>query len=176
MANLVVIDRLYFMRHMDEHKGKPIPKWPCDLCGVELSSKYELNRHMKVMHTEENLKEYKCSYCPKILANMNSHKQHVHYAHKSEPKHACQLCDKKFRRPRALKEHLSTHTGEPLYTCAHCPKTFISNANMHKHRKSTHPKEFEEARLKRIASQNKEGLSINNTADGREILQISKEN
>ncbi|XP_065365382.1 zinc finger protein 184-like [Calliphora vicina] len=167
-------NRLYFKSHMDEHKGKPATKWPCDLCGVKLSSKYELNRHMKIRHTEENLKAYKCSYCPKISANMNSHKQHVHYAHKSERKHACQLCDKKFKRPRDLREHLSTHTGEPLYTCGYCPKTFISNANMHKHRKSLHPKEFEEARLKRLSGQKKESLSINNTADGSEILQINK--
>ncbi|XP_065364263.1 zinc finger protein 91-like [Calliphora vicina] len=169
-------DRLYFMRHMKEHKGYPVAKWPCDICSVEVSSKYELNRHKKLIHTEENLKEYKCSYCPKISANMNSHKQHVHYTHMSERKHACRLCDKKFKRSRELREHLSTHTGEPLYTCAHCSKTFISNATMHKHRKILHPKEFEEARLKRLAGQKKESLSINNTADDSEILQISKEN
>lgn len=44
---------------------------------------------------------------------------------------------------------MATHTGEILYTCPHCPKTFVSNANMHSHRKKKHRKEWEETRLKR---------------------------
>lgn len=51
-----------------------------------------------------------------------------------------------------LKEHMATHTGTALYTCPWCPKTFISNGNMHNHRKKTHPKEWEEAHRMRFSN------------------------
>ncbi|XP_065365381.1 transcription factor grauzone-like [Calliphora vicina] len=153
-------ERFSFMRHMDEHSGAPPSKVPCDICGVELTSKYLLNRHKKKMHTKENQQEQICPYCSKVSPNMHAHRQHINYAHTMERKHACNMCEKKFKRPLELKEHLSTHTGEPLYTCSHCPRTFISSANMHKHRKAAHPKEWKEARLKKLTAQKLRELSI----------------
>ena len=46
---------------------------------------------------------------------------------------------------------MATHTGIALYTCPWCPKTFISNGNMHNHRKKSHPKEWEEAKRQKYA-------------------------
>ena len=60
------------------------------------------------------------------------------------------MFQKKFRRPLELKEHLSTHTGEPLYKRPQCKRTFNFSANMHKHRKNAHPNEWLETRLKRL--------------------------
>lgn len=153
-------DSFSFIRHMAEHNGQPVAKVKCDLCGAELTSKYRLNRHMKMMHTEENQQEQICPYCSKISPNLNAHRHHVKYAHTLERKHACHMCDKKFRRPLELKEHLSTHTGEPLYTCPHCPRTFISSANMHKHRKLSHRKEWDEARLRKLQAKPFAGKKI----------------
>ncbi|KAI8116278.1 Transcription factor grauzone [Lucilia cuprina] len=151
MCGKLLRDSFSFIRHMAEHNGETPAKVKCDICGAELTNKYRLNRHKKMMHTEENQQEQICPYCSKISPNLNAHKHHVKYAHTLERKHACHMCDKKFRRPLELKEHLSTHTGEPLYTCPHCPRTFISSANMHKHRKLTHRKEWEEGKMKREA-------------------------
>ncbi|XP_037820595.1 transcription factor grauzone-like [Lucilia sericata] len=153
-------ERFSFTRHMAEHNGKPLEKVPCDICGVELTSKYLLNRHKKKMHTEENQQEQRCPYCSKVSPNMHAHRQHVNYAHTMERKHACNMCEKKFKRPLELREHLSTHTGEPLYTCPHCTRTFISSANMHKHRKAAHPKEWQESRLKKLNDQKLRELTI----------------
>ncbi|KNC32011.1 Transcription factor grauzone [Lucilia cuprina] len=177
-------ERFSFTRHMAEHNGKPPEKVPCDICGVELTSKYLLNRHKKKMHTEENQQEQKCPYCSKVSPNMHAHRQHVNYAHTMKRKHACNMCEKKFKRPLELKEHLSTHTGEPLYTCPHCTRTFISSANMHKHRKASHPKEWQESRLKKLNDQKLRELTIkehlNRCAttndDVATILECSQEN
>lgn len=145
LRNQYVMDR-----HMAEHSGAPQAKIPCDICGLELSNKYRLNRHKKMIHVEENLKEIVCPFCPKVSHSLNAHQHHVFNVHTTKRIHACHLCDKKFKRPMELKEHISTHTGEFLYTCPHCPKQFRNAANMHKHRKQNHRKEWEESRMKRF--------------------------
>ncbi|KAM7347412.1 uncharacterized protein ACRADG_006973 [Cochliomyia hominivorax] len=145
-------DNFSFELHMAEHSGQPPAKVKCEICGAELTNKYLLRNHIRMNHTEENQQEQICPYCSKISPNVRAHKHHIKYAHTMERKHACHMCEKKFRRPLELKEHLSTHTGEPLYTCPHCPRTFISNANMYKHRRLTHRKEWEEAKMKKDAT------------------------
>ncbi|XP_073821909.1 transcription factor grauzone-like [Musca autumnalis] len=145
-------ERHAFERHLAEHTGGPTPNIECDICGMKLTSIYGLNRHKRLRHTEENMQEQICPYCSKVSPNIAAHKSHIQYSHTMQRRHACHLCEKAFRRPKELKEHLSTHTGEALYTCPYCPRTFISNANMHKHRKNEHPKEWQEARMKRLSS------------------------
>ncbi|KAM7347411.1 uncharacterized protein ACRADG_006972 [Cochliomyia hominivorax] len=149
----VFYNNIPFERHMAEHKGEPSPVIVrCEICDKEIANKYLLQQHIKMMHTKENQQEQICPYCSRVSPNMKCHKYHIRYNHILERKHACHMCDKKFRRPLELREHLSTHTGEALYTCPHCPRTFISNANMHKHRKLVHRKEWEEGRKKKLAT------------------------
>lgn len=143
-------DNYSFLRHMDEHTGAPPSFETCEICGKKLTNKYGLRQHMKMRHTEENMQSQVCPFCSRVSPNINAHRLHIKYTHTMERKHACHLCDKSFRRPLELKEHLSTHTGEALYTCPHCPRTFISNANMHKHRKIAHRLEWEAGRLKKF--------------------------
>ncbi|XP_013104799.1 transcription factor grauzone [Stomoxys calcitrans] len=153
-------ERYSFQRHLSEHTGIPTPNIECDLCGMKLTSIYGLNRHRRLRHTEENMQEQICPYCSKVSPNIAAHKSHIQYSHTMKRRHACHLCEKAFRRPKELKEHLSTHTGEALYTCPHCPRTFISNANMHKHRKNEHRKEWEENRSQnRLLLKVSEGIS-----------------
>lgn len=45
---------------------------------------------------------------------------------------------------------MTIHTGDVLYTCEFCPKPFNSKANLMKHRRSVHPKEYEEYKLKKF--------------------------
>ncbi|XP_037820597.1 transcription factor grauzone-like [Lucilia sericata] len=165
--------RFSFIRHMEEHDGTTPSLVTCEICGVKLTNKYGLRRHMKMRHLEENMQEQICPYCSRVSPNLNAHRMHIKYNHTMQRKHACHLCDKAFRRPLELKEHLSTHTGEALYTCPHCPRTFISNANMHKHRKIAHRQEWEEARLKKL---NEKGVKCVNVTNGVAEIQNSPEN
>ncbi|XP_030383918.1 transcription factor grauzone [Scaptodrosophila lebanonensis] len=133
-------------RHMEEHTGAPSKPIKCHLCGSALTTKYGLARHIKMMHTAENLEPRQCEICFKISPTLQAHLHHMKYTHNTARTHQCPMCEKAFKRPNELREHLTTHTGEVLYTCPHCPKTFNSNANMHAHRKKVHRKEWEEKR------------------------------
>ncbi|XP_046802981.1 zinc finger protein 91-like [Lucilia cuprina] len=133
-------------QHLLQHAGVQKRKWPCDLCSVELNSRSGLKRHKQLIH-QDGSTVYVCSECGKVASSeiaLLTHKRNVHI---SGRKHKCTLCEKAFKFPRVLREHMATHTGEDLYKCPHCERTFKTNANMHHHRKKAHPKEWAEGRL-----------------------------
>ncbi|XP_065366264.1 transcription factor grauzone-like [Calliphora vicina] len=136
-------------KHLMEHAGIKRPKFPCDKCGAELNSRNSLRRHMAAFH-HDGTTIYVCGICGKVASSENAlltHKKHVHI---EERKHKCTYCDKAFKRPKVLREHIATHTGQDLYQCPHCPQTFKVSANMHHHRKKVHPIEWEEGRKNRL--------------------------
>ncbi|XP_017049775.2 LOW QUALITY PROTEIN: transcription factor grauzone [Drosophila ficusphila] len=159
-------------RHMEEHTGAPQSAIKCHLCDSMLTTKYGLARHIKMMHTEENLQPMQCEICLKISPSLQAHQHHIKYTHKTARSHQCPMCEKAFKRPNELREHMTTHTGEVLYTCPHCPQTFNSNANMHAHRKKVHRKEWEENRHQRINRPRKSdtiiAVSVRKTTEARQ--------
>lgn len=136
-------------KHLMEHAGIERPKYPCDECGAQLRSRGNLRRHKAAYHNDGST-IYVCSICGKVAGSeygLLTHKKHVH---QEERKHKCTYCEKAFKRPKFLREHIATHTGQDLYQCPHCPQTFKVSSNMHHHRKKAHPIEFEEGRKNRL--------------------------
>lgn len=138
-----------YAQHMEEHAGAAPTFETCDICGAKLSNKSNLKQHIKLQHLEKDLNKQTCPYCAKVSPNPIALRVHINYVHKMERKHICQYCNKAFARPLQLKEHMGTHTGEALFECSYCDRTFMSHANMYKHQKSQHRKEWEENRLKK---------------------------
>ncbi|XP_065363155.1 zinc finger protein 729-like [Calliphora vicina] len=136
-------------KHLMEHAGIAKPKFPCDECGVELNSRNGLKRHKGAFHHDGST-IYVCGICGKVAASESALLNHKKYVHEEERKHKCTYCDKAFKRPKNLQEHIATHTGQDLYQCPHCPQTFKVSANMHHHRKKVHPVEWEEGRKNRL--------------------------
>lgn len=92
-----------FERHMLEHEGKPAPVISCDICGLLLTSKKGLKRHKNTIHPVGGHQEYTCSICSKVSSNRQAHDRHVKFSHEMGCNHKCTMCEKAFKKPRALK-------------------------------------------------------------------------
>ncbi|XP_065366261.1 transcription factor grauzone-like [Calliphora vicina] len=136
-------------KHLMEHAGIERPTFRCDICGVELKSPNGLKRHKAAYHNDGTT-IYVCGVCGKVASSENALLNHKKLVHVVERKHKCTYCDKAFKRPKSLREHIATHTGQDLYQCPHCPQTFRVSANMHHHRKKVHPVEWQEGRKNRL--------------------------
>lgn len=90
-------------RHMEEHTGGPQAAIKCHLCDSMLTTKYGLARHIKMMHTAENLQPMQCEFCLKICPSLQAHQHHIKYTHNTARSHQCPMCEKAFKRPNELK-------------------------------------------------------------------------
>ncbi|XP_073828340.1 uncharacterized protein isoform X2 [Musca autumnalis] len=136
-------------KHLLDHAGVPKRKYPCEICGAQLNTNNNLRRHKAAYHHDGST-AYICSICGKVSSSENALRAHKKRVHEENRKHKCTYCEKAFKRPKDLREHIATHTGVDLYQCPHCPQTFKVSANMHHHRKRAHPIEWEEARKNRL--------------------------
>lgn len=96
------MSKVSLQQHVDDHNG-PRETVDCEVCGKTYSTKLHLKRHMKTMHVEENRKPQTCSVCNKILSSVNALYHHMNYVHKLEAKFECEICGKKFKRPKNLR-------------------------------------------------------------------------
>lgn len=88
-------------QHIDRHGPKQ--DFICDVCGLNLSSKYSLINHRK---THFQIGSFKCDECNGTFtyaANLKKHKQDQHTPRK-EPI-ICSICDQSFKNLRTLKNH-----------------------------------------------------------------------
>uniref|UniRef100_A0A1I8N1P6 C2H2-type domain-containing protein n=1 Tax=Musca domestica TaxID=7370 RepID=A0A1I8N1P6_MUSDO len=124
------------------HTSKPI-KIPeqCTYCGKWYSTHSNLQLHVLNMHIHID-KEHRCEICGFVSTTREAKKRHIRFKHRTEKKHKCGLCDKAFKAPTLLREHIATHTGVDLYSCAFCPATFKSKSNRITHCKRHHPEEY----------------------------------
>ncbi|XP_037945421.1 zinc finger protein 729-like [Teleopsis dalmanni] len=141
LRNKSKLKKHHQMKHSDEPVPMPEPK-QCPICHAWLKNAPGLRKHILGMHDTSGV-EHRCPICSKVSSNAQALKRHIFFNHKCERKYKCNMCEKAFKRPTNLKEHISTHTGEILYTCPYCPMTFKSNANMYRHRQRSHHAELE---------------------------------
>ncbi|XP_073812585.1 uncharacterized protein isoform X28 [Musca autumnalis] len=109
----------------------------CPICLKWLRGLYGLRAHMKNLHEDPGA-EHRCKICNHVSTTARGLRNHEAFRHKRERKYQCYLCDKAFKRPLGLREHIATHTGESLYKCAECHATFKSNSNYYQHIRRFH--------------------------------------
>ncbi|XP_061402531.1 zinc finger protein 624-like [Musca vetustissima] len=109
----------------------------CKICFKWLRGMKGVKAHMKNIH-EDPGGEHRCKICNHLSTTAKGLRVHEVFRHERERKHKCYLCDKAFKRPLDLREHIATHTGESLYKCAECHATFKSNSNYYHHIRRFH--------------------------------------
>ena len=109
----------------------------CEECGKDFSSRDNLNKHIKYIHSL-NKPQYICNLCGKILSStkaLDSHHQAFHEIR--ELKCKCKLCGKFFVDSAALRHHMKTHTEEKTS----CPVCGIKVRKLKNHLDSIHTKD-----------------------------------
>lgn len=78
---------------------------------------------------------YTCGKCGKIFTSLSYLARHIKRVcpDMSCRKWRCTMCDKAFRHPFGLQQHIYTHTGERPHKCSQCPKAFYSSNDLRRH-------------------------------------------
>ena len=78
---------------------------------------------------------YTCGKCGKIFTSLSYLARHIKRVcpDMSCRKWKCTMCDKAFRHPFGLQQHVYTHTGERPHKCSQCPKAFYSSNDLRRH-------------------------------------------
>lgn len=89
-----------------------------------------------------------CEICEETFEKglLKKHFDDVHGDHPKKPRkkntHKCKECNKSFRRPCKLQEHMHMHEGLRPHLCPHCGKSFFGRDHLNQHLK-THQEERE---------------------------------
>nr|CAD7262449.1 unnamed protein product [Timema shepardi] len=102
----------------------------CPQCGLEFSTKDELNHH-KVIHYRD--KYCLCDRCGIFVFNSRL-SQHM-LVHTGQKPYSCPICGRGFTQSNSLKEHRVVHNRERHYTCEVCGQQFLRRGNLRDHKK-----------------------------------------
>lgn len=131
----------------------------CDICGKLLSNYSSLKYHMQ-LHSDKT--PFECSDCGEKFKTRNAydghrttHMQNVNKCeicnktyrqpaslrnhmlkHENKKPFVCEICGKGMTQKSGYKKHMLLHTGDKPYTCEFCGKKFRYNSNLLCHRRS----------------------------------------
>ncbi|CAB3982164.1 partial [Paramuricea clavata] len=106
--------------------------YTCGKCGKIFTSLSYLARHIKRVCPDMTHRKWKCDLCEKAFRHPFGLQQHV-FTHTGERPHKCSQCPKAFYSSNDLRRHSRIHSGERPYKCKHCGKTFATTISLKTH-------------------------------------------
>ena len=108
--------------------------YACLSCPKSFQSEAGLGEHLRV-HSGE--RPFECSWCPHTFLEIFSMLFHIKRVHPDENPYVCAMCDKGFKNKLKVKSHILTvhdKVSPDAYKCKVCPKTFVHQRNMERHK------------------------------------------
>lgn len=102
----------------------------CRFCDQRFQSLDENKAHKCEFQHPDDPKQVICRCCGKVLAKLAFNR---HMETHSGVDWVCSICNRKLATERALKTHLTTHTGNKPYKCSECNETFINKVVLDRH-------------------------------------------
>ena len=128
------------MENLDGKSENPKKgNWSCDQCGKVLSSRYNLNDHIDVVH--KGIKKFSCKFCELKFGYESVLRVHVRGVHKDIESldYKCKKCDMAFNEFSELKKHRkSAHETIGSFACEKCDKVFSVEAKLKHHNDFIH--------------------------------------
>ncbi|CAG0887430.1 unnamed protein product [Cyprideis torosa] len=152
--------------HRIHHHKKIHKKYPCDICGIELSSPQSVRKHQVLIHKQGKTDIVECQVCGKTVHSfkLNAHmsqyhpaasdlicrlcskefkntlslRNHVKYTHGDDGEHVCTTCGKRMRSASDLRGHEISHSDARNHVCGTCGKAFKYKAQLSRHTKLDH--------------------------------------
>eukprot|EP00794_Sanderia_malayensis_P005445 gene5445-6127_t len=106
--------------------------YECGKCRRVFTSLVYLARHIKRVCPDMTLRKWKCDRCEKAFRHPFGLQQHI-YTHTGERPYKCDQCSKAFYSANDLRRHKRTHSGERPYSCSHCKKAFSTTISLKTH-------------------------------------------
>ncbi|PFX32385.1 Zinc finger protein 358 [Stylophora pistillata] len=106
--------------------------YTCGKCGKIFTSLSYLARHIKRVCPDMSCRKWKCNMCDKAFRHPFGLQQHI-YTHTGERPHKCSQCPKAFYSSNDLRRHSRIHSGERPYHCKHCEKSFATTISLKTH-------------------------------------------
>lgn len=105
----------------------------CDQCDKSFSSKFQLDRHLKLHNVN---RKFHCLPCNKKFVDKQSLDEHNAGQHSTDKRLKCNICDKVYSRASRLRKHMTSHeeiVTKEVQTCRECSMAFVSEklANGH---------------------------------------------
>lgn len=142
-SNRIVPSREERIRKMEEKKLNA-PRYLCEECGTDYSSKQTLNLHISKKHdpVDSVINPVVCSHCREQFSNSDNLMTHVASVHPEEIEvpnfslFTCGYCEKDFPTKDGLRTHIKIHSEVkqcPKYVCETCGKEFPTITKLNKH-------------------------------------------
>lgn len=156
----ICVTKQKIRQHMGSHDStRTKERHLCNVCGMWLSSKRNLNIHNRVVHIgekkhkcrfcdrsfsssqhlkihinrHEGIRPYACKQCSKTFFTGSERKEHMHSVHLNDKKFGCQICARTFNRSGNLRAHMFTHTRQYPHLCKRCGTGFVRKNRLVQH-------------------------------------------
>ena len=120
-------------RWINHTKICPPPKWPCNLCDIEMKKEAHLKKHMWLEHIKDRCGEEGCNYTSPFASELTLHIKKEH-----GEKLICDICGDEYASDLGLKKHIDRiHDGRRL-ACTICQYQALTKNHLNNHKKTKH--------------------------------------